>query len=218
MGQIRAASRSPRGYRWTNSNKEWALSLLHFSQRAYYKVAEANICTTSLRTLWEVMEKVEVYPGFSQPILKALHLKTENLPYKEKTNMPCHGQNGYKSRIVLRCKEGRNGGTGHERKLFNHALDFLAKSLASHWKQSFGFFFSCDPISATRLNNLEIGLTVKVVVSDRGTNNSLVQKIHIHPEKPVFTHQHLKICVFYELNGLTVSSGARLVGLLECIS
>ena len=90
MGQIRAALRSPRGYRWTNYDKAWPLCLLHSSPRAY-RLLKRMFALLSLRTLRKVMEKVEIYPRFIQPILKALQYKTEKLPNKEKNSLSCHG-------------------------------------------------------------------------------------------------------------------------------
>ncbi len=83
MGQIRAVLRSPRGYRWTSYGKGWALCLLCSSPCACW-VLRRIFVLSSLRILWKVMEKVDTYRGFSQPILKVLQYKIGKLLNKGK--------------------------------------------------------------------------------------------------------------------------------------
>ncbi|GFO36621.1 THAP domain-containing protein [Plakobranchus ocellatus] len=69
---------------------------------------------------------------------------------------------------------------GRSRYIANHACVFMARGLTANWKQPLGFVFSSGTVKDVSLKQLiliaiieleQIGLCVKAVICDPGSNN-----------------------------------------------
>lgn len=65
-------------------------------------------------------------------------------------------------------------------KIANKVLVFMVRGLTLYWKQPLGYFFACNVTPVNHLKTLllncikflfSVGLNVKVVVADQGSNN-----------------------------------------------
>ena len=101
------------------------------------------------------------------------------------------------------------GSLGRTKYVANHAIAFLVRGLATKWKQPVGYFLSSGPISGETLKNVllecieklvNIGLSVKLVVCDQGSNNRRLFETLLGAtiEKPYFMATEKKIFVLYD--------------------
>ena len=74
MCQIRVSTVKKRDQRWSHKDKALALSLLHSNPRTY-RMLQDVFKLPSVKTLSRVMQKINVYPGFNENIMKALKQK-----------------------------------------------------------------------------------------------------------------------------------------------
>ena len=91
----------------------------------------------------------------------------------------------------------------------NHALAFMVRGLTVKWKQPIGYFLSSGPVDGKTLMSLlleaidrivAIGLEVKIVLSDQGSNNrSCIETVlKVTTDQPFFIHKGSKIFVMYD--------------------
>lgn len=101
------------------------------------------------------------------------------------------------------------GSQGSSLKPANHAVVFMARGLESKWKQPLGYFLSRGPMSGQKTGALllecitllmEVGLTVKVIVADQGTNNQsmFTNVLNTSTSDPCFTVNGEKIYAMYD--------------------
>ncbi|GFO46695.1 transposable element p transposase [Plakobranchus ocellatus] len=97
---------------------------------------------------------------------------------------------------------------GGSRYIANHACVFMAQGLAAIWKQPFGFVFSSGTVKDVLLKQLiliaiteleQIGLCVKAVICDQGSNNMAVTKsLGVSSATPYFMHNGTQYFVLYD--------------------
>ncbi len=102
-----------------------------------------------------------------------------------------------------------DGFCSSEHHLANHAIAFMVKGVSQKWKQPVGYFLSSGPMGGTEMKGhwlkcldklQDIGLDVKRVVCDQGSNNrNLYQKqLGVPVDKPYFTHNGKKVYIMYD--------------------
>ena len=91
----------------------------------------------------------------------------------------------------------------------NHAIVFLVRGLHDKWKQPVGYFLSSGTMKGHTMATLlkdciskveNCGLTVKVIISDQGSNNRNMFEtvIGITEQEPHFMHSGHKVYVLYD--------------------
>ncbi|GFO49709.1 transposable element p transposase [Plakobranchus ocellatus] len=96
---------------------------------------------------------------------------------------------------------------GRSRYIANHTCVFMARRLTANWKQPFGFVFSSGAVKDVLLKQLiliaiteleQIGLCVKAVICDQGSNNMDVTKsLGVSSATPYFMHNGTQYFVIY---------------------
>ena len=214
VSQINAFSKKCRGHKWSDKDKALALALFHTSPKAY-RLLKKIFILPAVSTLRRTMQNVQVYPGFSQNILQALKLKVDSMPPKSRLVSVVLDEMSIKEAVVYNRErdevEGLEdfGTCGRSQYVANHALAFMVKGIVSDWKQPVGYFLSSGPTKTNMLHTLllecidkltEIGLDVKLVVADQGSNNrSMFQKhLKVTEENPRFVHNGKEVFVMYD--------------------
>ena len=100
------------------------------------------------------------------------------------------------------------GEMGRTKYVANNALVFMVRSLTENWKQAVGYFLSSGPmksdiIKSALLNCIDkvesVGLNVKVIICDQGSNNqSLVKSLGATEAKPTFLHNSSIYHIMYD--------------------
>ena len=99
------------------------------------------------------------------------------------------------------------GDHGHSEFVANHASIFMVRGLKTNWKQPVGYFLSSGPIPSERLYSLfldcidelqKIGLDVKVVIADQGSNNrsAFTKFLKVTEQEPFFFPTETRIFLF----------------------
>ena len=159
------------------------------------------------------MQKVKIYPGFNNNILEALKKKVAAMPPGAKACAVVFDEMTMKEELSYNIEEHNVEGLedfGNQRSSYaaNHATVFMASELLEPWKQAVGYFLSSGPVSGRLLKSLisqcvdkltEIGLDVKVIICDQGSNNrKAVENLGVTEERPYFFRQEKKIFLIYD--------------------
>ena len=214
MTQVRLAKKKAKGRRYNSNDKATALALYHSSPKTYRVLRKLFLLPTT-RTLRKHMQQVYIYPGFANSILSALRIKAEGMESDTKLCSLVMDEMAIKERIQYNA--GRDevegfedfGLLGKRTYVANHALVFMVRGLTVKWKQPIGYFLSSGPVGGETLTKLlleaidkitDIGLEVKIVLSDQGSNNrkSLETILKVSVDQPFFFHKNSKIFVMYD--------------------
>ena len=212
--QIRVSRKKNKGQRWTAKDKSLALSLYHSSPKTY-RLLQKIFRLPSVRTLYRIMQNICIYPGFNEQIIEALQRKVVNMASECKLCMIAMDEISIKESLIYNVEkdeiEGYEdfGSLGRTKYVANHAIAFLVRGLTTKWKQPVGYFLSSGPISGETLKNVlfecieklvNIGLSVKLVVCDQGSNNRRLFETLLGAtiEKPYFMATEKKIFVLYD--------------------
>ena len=155
------------------------------------------------------MNKLKIYPGFSDVILAALKKKVEKLPQTSKLVSLVMDEMSIKQGLAYDASRDCVEGFTESKELANHALVFIIRGIVHQWKQPFGYFLSWGPVGGMRLKELlleaitklsQLGFQVCVVVADQGSNNQSLFQSHLKVtvNKPYFTIGDQKIFVMYD--------------------
>ena len=161
------------------------------------------------------MQAIHIYPGFSDSIISALEIKTQTMKLDAKLCAIVMDEMAIKESLLYNAGRdevegfedyGMRGKTVH---VANHALAFMVRGLTVKWKQPIGYFLSSGPVSGKTLVSLlldaiervrTIGLEVKVVLSDQGSNNrsAVETELKVTTDRPYFVHKGNKVFVMYD--------------------
>lgn len=206
--------RSKQRMRWSLQDKLFALSVFYHSRKAY-RILGKLFALPCKSTLIKLLADINVYAGFHNCVFQSLKQKLASFTSKDKQCILVFDEMAIKSGISYEkwydVIEGMEdfGTMGKTKHLANTALVFMIKGISQKWKQCIGYFFSAGPISSLMLKQLameaidklsEVGLHVKVIVCDQGSNNRSFLQTHckVSVEKPFFTHNDQKIYVVYD--------------------
>ncbi|GFN84221.1 transposable element p transposase [Plakobranchus ocellatus] len=213
MTQIRMASKSKYGLRWSCTDKSLALSFYHASPKIY-RLLSKLFRLPSVSTLRKSMLSLDLKPGFSPSILQALKVKVKSMTPDEKLCTLVFDEMSIKEVVCYDPKHDVVQGfedyahLGRSRYIANHACVFMARGLTANWKQPFGFVFSSGTVKDVLLKQLifiaiteleQIGLCVKAVICDQGSNNMAVTKsLGVSSATPYFMHNGTHYFVIYD--------------------
>ena len=212
--QVKVSKKTGHQIRWPLKDKMLALSLYYHSKKAY-KLLSKMFKLPSKSTLQRTLQRSNVYPGFSEKVFSALKIKVNTLSEIDRNCAIVFDEMTLKVGLTYNSQldkiEGFEdfGDMGPTKFVANHALAFMVRGLHSKWKQPVGYFLSSGPVAAPMLQNLvrncikkihSIGLKVKVLICDQGTNNrSFLEKREcISIEKPFFEVDDQKIFCMYD--------------------
>ena len=221
-----------KGKKWTNRDKAHALSLYHASPKAY-RLLQKRFFLPSVNTLRRIMRRIEIYPGFPVKILQAFETKVMNMSEAEKQCVLIFDEMSLKQNLTYNVEKDYIEGlqdfgsdtiliTETEgKKPTNHALVFMARGLVMPWKQPFGYVVTHSTVKADHLKQLvtkalthlkSIGLCVKAITCDQGSNNtSMMKSLGVTADHPFFLHNEDRILVFYDAPHLIKSTRTNLV-------
>ena len=207
------SKKSSKGYRWTVQDKLFALSVFYHSRKVY-AILKKMFYMPSKTTLMKMLQKTNIYPGFSSNILNALKRKVTSMKAADRQCALIFDEMSIKQFLTYNRQfdfvEGFQdlGFVGKSKFVANHAMAFMVRGLSSKWKQTIGYFLSSGPVSGENLQTLikdaidrltSVGLSVKVTICDQGSNNrKFVDLCGVTLEKPYFTHNNQKIYVMYD--------------------
>ena len=212
--QIRVGKKSPKGIRWTTSEKAFALSILHSSPKTY-RMLRKIITLPSITTLRRAMQNIKIFPGFNENILSALEEKVKSLPASAKLCVLLLDEMSLKESMNYNPEkdyiEGLEdfGSHGRTKYVANHATVFMARGITAHWKQAVGYCLSSGPIDSSMLKSLVLecvdklssaGFEVKVILGDQGSNNRKMFEslLGVTKSSPYFLHDNRKIFVMLD--------------------
>ena len=173
------------GNRWTLHDKMFALSIFYHSRKAY-RLLKNLFILPSKSTLITLLGKSKIYPGLHDNIFEALQKRVSKFDDKDKQCVLIFDEMATKSSLSYNTYtdsiEGLEdfGCAGQSKFMANHALAFMVRGLCQKWKQCIGYFLTSGPINASSLQDLtlqaiyklsKIGLHVRVLVCDQGSNN-----------------------------------------------
>ena len=211
--QLKLSGRAKKGNRYSNDDKAVALSLFHTSPKCY-RLLKKLFCLPSISTLKKCMHNVQIFPGFHPLIFEALKQKSEVFDDNEKVCCLIFDEMALKSHLQYNSKSDTidgfatvNEGSA-EKFVANHASVFMIRGLTTNWKQPVGYFLSNGPLKSTLVKKLllqciglvsDIGLKVKVVICDQGSNNrSAINSLGVTVERPFFVVNEQKVFVCYD--------------------
>ena len=212
-GQIVRSQRMKTGARWTISDKMLALSIFYHSRKAY-KIIGKLFAMPSKRTLQRALQKSNIAPGFTDSLFSALKMKVNAMSELDKQCVLVFDEMSLKTGLTYNAQtdsiEGFEnlGSVGTTKYVANHALAFMVRGLASKWKQPVGYFLTSGTVTPVVLKTIvrncicklaDIGLNVRVIVCDQGSNNrSMIKSLNVTPESPFFANDGNKIFVMFD--------------------
>ena len=205
---------SKQGMRWSLQDKSFALSVFYHSRKAYRILGKLFTLPTK-STLKKLLASSNVYVGFHSGLFQSLKQKIETFAEKDRQCALVFDEMAIKSGISYDRRndaiEGMEdfGTMGKTKNMANTALVFMIRGLSQKWKQCIGYFLSAGPLSSKTLKQLtleaidklsEVGLNVKVIVCDQGSNNRsfLETQCKVSVEKPYFVHNDERVHVIYD--------------------
>ena len=214
LSQIRLSQRTKKGYRWNHQTKSLALTLLHASPKAYQILSKVFVLP-SIQTLRKSVRSVQVYPGLSGKFLETFQKKVESLSDQSKVCALIFDEMAIKESVSYNAEKDQVegfedfGSFGRTKYVANHATVFMARGLSEKWKQPVGYYLSSGPMSSLMLKDLillcinkliALGLIVKLLICDQGSNNLSALQTHLRVtlESPFFFVNNLKVFFLYD--------------------
>lgn len=219
--QMSVLGKTPKGARYTNEYKQFALAL-YFSGPQAYKFLSKTLQLPSKSTLYRITSKWEISAGFNDFIFNALKLKVDSLEDNAKDCVICVDEMSIKSNLFYNISKDEIIGFHeiHNEKKFepaNNALVVMARGINADWKQPIAYFLLNASCSVTDLKDIifksvekvnGIGLNTLAIISDQGSNfYKLVKKIlKISIERPYFFVGDSKVFYLFDIPHLLKST------------
>ncbi|KAK9737930.1 Transposase IS4 [Popillia japonica] len=181
--QISIADKSPKGVRYGNDFKQFALTL-HLLGPSAYKYMSKIIHLPSTSTLHRITRNWQFNAGFNDFVFAAIKLRVDTLEERNRECVICLDEMSLKSHLfynvsadeIIGFQDIRNR---RKAEIADHALVVMVRGLIYNWKQPLEYFFSHSSVDANELKEIifesierlhNIGLNVRLVVSDMGSN------------------------------------------------
>ena len=211
--QLKFSAVSAHGRRWNDEVKLLALSMYYKSPQAYRLLAKLFVlpCKASLCN-W--VKNFIVTCGFSDAIITVMQEKVAGLSPDNRCCVLLLDEMSLRRGLTydrrFDCIVGYEdfGGNSQTNVLASSCLCFMVRGLRDNWKQPFAFMFSSSAIKADTVQGLlldclsqlhAIGLNVKAVISDQGSNFvSTYKSMGVTVDEPFFKVNDKTIFVFYD--------------------
>lgn len=198
-GQMQLTDRQKKNY--TKEYKQFALGVYFSGPRAYRHLSQ-TFKLPSKRTLERITEKWPACSGLNDFVFEAMKIKIRSFTTKEKECILAMDEMSIKSHLAFDKRVdkilGFNdvGSSTRKSTPATNALVVMVKGIMSKWKQPLCFYFVDSNCSAKSLYSIlgeivtrisELGLTLRGVVSDQGSNfSSLAKLLGIDRNKSTF--------------------------------
>ena len=203
-----SSAKVPKGRRYSNETKTFALTLYHISEKAY-KLVSSLFCLPSKSSLRKWVSKMPNTPGLTKTALDVIAKKVATMSNQAKKCIISFDEMALKTHLFYQSKtdelvglEDYGNGT-KTNNLATSAIVFMARGLIDNWKQPLAYFLVNESCSSDKvheklvevIDKVEgIGLDVAAVVCDIGSNfQKLQREMGVTPEKPWFIHNRKKI-------------------------
>ena len=211
--QIKMSSRNKYGYRWSDEDKAFALTVYHASPKCYRLLAK-RFALPSVSLLRRTMAKINITNGFHHSIFEGLRARATTMTEQQKLCCLVFDEMSISERLVYLSKSDKIEGFETIRPnnktpfVANHACVFMVKGLVEKWKQPVGYEFSSGTLPVDTLQSLvctciekllAIGLYVKILICDQGSNNqSMIKKLGVTVDSPYTLVAGNRILVMYD--------------------
>jgi len=191
-----------------------ALSLHNFGARSY-RFLSRIIALPSKTSLCMWLHSLSCEPGFSGEIFVALKHKLQAFSDRDKVcalmidEMSLKSGLHYDSGIdTIIGFEDYGAGLGRRSNVVTSALVFMVRGLASNWKQPIAYVLTPSTCKMCDVKKLlfeclaklhDIGLTVKVIISDQGSNfQQLANSLGVCVSRPYFELSNRKYYYMFD--------------------
>ena len=212
--QINNINKKVKGRRYSETDKQLALSLFMSSHKAY-RILSKVFLLPSVSYLRSIISAIKIYPGFNTNVFETLGKTVEKMDIMARLTSISFDEMSLAELLSYNVQtdecEGLEdfGPWGKTDRRANTALVFMARGITSHWKQPIGYFLSHGPMDRDRLCHLllecisnlsKVGLTVKCIVSDQGPSNQgmIFKCLKITEDDCKFQHEGKDIFVFFD--------------------
>jgi hypothetical protein len=203
--QLRQSLKKSKGRRYSDDDKLLALSLYNHGAKAYRFIA--GISTLPSKTTLSVwLQSMQMQPGFPSEVLQAIACKVKTMSPRDRVCALLVDEMALKSSLsydqvndVVVGYEDCGSGFVRKKMVVTSALVFMIRGLAANWKQAVGFVLTGSTCKTDLLRNLicqcldhlqSVGLNVKVVISDQGSNfQSVTKTLGVTVNTPFFEHK-----------------------------
>ena len=206
---------SPKGRRYSDDSKRLALELYSQGPKAYRFLSRLfSLPCKSTLSLW--LQSMQVTPGFTDcDLFKAIECKVKGLSDRDRICALLIDEMAVKS--SLHYDTLNDTVVGYEdcgpclqrkKEIVTNALVFMVRGLALNWKQPVGFVLTHNACRGDLLKKLlfecldkmnDVGLDVKVVISDQGTNfQNVTLSLGVTAENPHFEHAGKKYYYMFD--------------------
>lgn len=206
--QLTLLNRAPRGSRYSDEFKQFALSVFFLGPKAYKKFSNV-LRLPSKSTLQRFTRRWPVNPGFNEFIFQVLKCRSSFLTNKAEDCILCLDEISLKSHLFYDISRDQTIGFSTISKksaseIAGSALTLMARGIAKSWKQPIAYFFCKSSATADDLQNILFeaiqklrltGLNVLGVVSDQGSNFYKLVKtnLKITEDNPTFFVDGVKV-------------------------
>ena len=211
--QMRLSKNRPKGRRYTNKDKIFAISLYYQSPKSYRQSRNLFYLPTP-RTIRRWLEGMEFESGFKSDILNILQKRVDKMSEKEKLCVLLvdeislkEGLNYNESKDMVEGLEDF-GLLGRTKQTANQGLVFMVRGLTTNWKQPIAYFFAQGTTPEANLATLlrqcirklfDMGLTVKVCIGDQGVGNrGAFNILGISETRPYIEMNNQKVYFMYD--------------------
>lgn len=208
-----------RGMRYAEKMKRLALNI-YFHGSKCCRLLEKLLYLPSVRVLQRWLKNVDITPGFSSTHLNNLSLIAKHFNEENKYCVLSFDEMSLRNHLSYNASQDfvkgfENFGDEQSDNLANYALVFMLRGIAQNWKVPISYFFPSKSTPSNKLKPLlfkaidlanEIGLKVKIVVCDQGSNNqSLYRLLGITNECPYIMRNNEQIHFLYDVPHLIKS-------------
>lgn len=197
--------------RYSDAFKMFALTTYFFGPKVY-RMLSFIFKLPTYRSLTKITEKWPSNPGLNPIIFEALQFKIKNFADIDKNCSLCIDEMSLKSHLFYNISKdqviGYDTVTTDNLKPAKNVLVIMVQGIAKKWKQPLAYFFINTTFPATELkaviiktieNLQDIGLFVRVLISDQGSNFiSLSNLLNVTVEKPYFIVNKTKIYYIFD--------------------
>lgn len=147
ISQIKTAKESQYGFRWSDENKLFALTLLYRSSKGY-KFLEEHFLLPSVRTLQKFIEGVHLQAGFTNEIIALLKEKVKNFSKSELLINICMDEMSIMSNLFYELNKDKIlgfedlGNGARSNTIATSVMVVMISGMASSFKQPIAYFFS----------------------------------------------------------------------------
>ena len=194
--------------KFSDAYKTFAVAI-YFKSPSCYRFLQTLFKLPAKATILRWMSKIQFHEGFCSNMFDVLKIRVERLKPMDRVCALMMDEISLKKQVDYSAVQDRVVGLKQENdqvKYQKGALLFLVNGLCSHWRQAFAYFFiekamtsgELLPLVKTAMDKLEeIGLHVKVISSDQGSNFcGLLSSLGVNKDFPHFVHNGKKVfCV-----------------------